>query len=113
MPPSRCGVEGVVMPGADGMVDLEGLMSHLGERGTSSVVVEGGGVLLGSLFDRGLVDKVCAFIAPVVVGGEEAPSPVAGDGVEVIGDALRLRDVDVLKLGEDIAVVGYCGRRLA
>ena len=103
------GVETAAMPGAGGLVDLEALMSHLGEREIASVVVEGGGVLLGALFDRGLVDKVCAFIAPVVVGGAAAPSPVAGEGVELIGDALRLRDVEVLTLGADIAVVGYCG----
>ena len=102
-------VETAAMPGADGLVDLEALMSHLGEREVASVVVEGGGVLLGALFDGGLVDRVCAFIAPVVVGGAEAPSPVAGEGVELIGDALRLRDVEVLTMGEDIAVVGYCG----
>ena len=103
-------VETAVLPGVDGMVDLEALMSHLGEREVASVVVEGGGALLGSLFDRGLVDKVCAFIAPVIVGGAAAPSPVAGEGVELIGDALRLRDVEVLRLGEDVAVVGYCGQ---
>ena len=103
------GVETAAMPGSDGLVDLEALMSHLGEREVASVVVEGGGVLLGALFDGGLVDKVCAFIAPVVVGGAAAPSPVAGEGVELIGDALRLRDVEVLRLGADIAVVGYCG----
>ena len=103
------GVEAAAIPGADGLVDLEALMSHLGEREVASVVVEGGGVLLGALFDGGLVDRVCAFIAPVVVGGAEAPSPVAGEGVELIGDALRLRDVEVLTMGEDIAVVGYCG----
>ena len=107
------GVETTAMPGADGLVDLEALMSRLGEREIASVVVEGGGVLLGALFDGGLVDKVCAFIAPVVVGGAGAPSPVAGEGVELIGDALRLREVEVLRLGEDIAVVGYCGQRPA
>ena len=105
-------VEGVVLPAVDEMVDLEALMSYLGEREVASVVVEGGGVLLGTLFDRGLVDKVCAFIAPVIVGGADAPSPVAGEGVELIGDALRLRDVEVVTLGGDITVVGYCGQRL-
>ena len=110
---ARPGVETAAMPGADGMVDLKALMSHLGEREIASVVVEGGGVLLGSLFDGGLVDKVCAFIAPVVVGGAGAPSPVAGEGVELIGDALRLSDVKVRTLGGDIAVVGYCRQRLA
>ena len=110
---ARPGVEGAAMPGADGLVDLEALMSHLGEREIASVVVEGGGVLLGALFDGGLVDKVCAFVAPVVVGGAGAPSPVAGEGVELIGDALRLSDVEVLTLGGDIAVVGYCRQRLA
>ena len=106
-------VETAALPGVDGLVDLEALMSHLGQREVGSVVVEGGGALLGSLFDRGLVDKVCAFVAPVVVGGASAPSPVAGEGVELIGDALRLRDVEVLRLGEDVAVAGYCGQGLA
>ena len=102
------GVETVVKPASEGTVDLEALLIYLGEREVTSVLVEGGGALLGTLFDRALVDKVYAFIAPVIVGGATAPTPVAGTGIEQIADAMRLRDVEVLTLGEDFAIVGYC-----
>jgi diaminohydroxyphosphoribosylaminopyrimidine deaminase/5-amino-6-(5-phosphoribosylamino)uracil reductase len=74
----------------------------------TSVLVEGGGTLLGSLFDMGLVDKVVAFIAPTIVGGVAAPSPVAGLGVEKMADALCLQRVRVERFGTDVAVIGYC-----
>ena len=80
----------------------------LGRRDVTSVLVEGGGTLLGSLFDRGLVDKVVAFVAPVIVGGLAAPSPVAGAGVERLAQARRLDRTSIVQLGPDVAVVGYC-----
>ena len=73
------------------------------------MLVEGGGGLLGSLFDHGLVDKVVAFIAPVIIGGEKAIPSVAGEGVEKMADAIKLRDVSVERFGEDIMVSGYPG----
>ena len=56
------------------------MMSELGRREITSLFVEGGGTVLGSLFDDGLVDRVIGFIAPVIVGGIAAPSPVSGVG---------------------------------
>ena len=111
--PSGCagltavGAEVVSVPAADGSVDLDGLMRHLGERQVTSVIVEGGGTLLGALFDKGLVDKVVAFVAPVILGGRQAPTPVAGEGVEKLSDALRLDRVEVECLGKDVAITGY------
>lgn len=102
----------VSAPAPDGSVDLPALLGHLGEREVTSVLVEGGGALLGSMFDLRLVDKVYTFIAPVIVGGDASPSPVAGEGVAQISEALRLRDVEVLRLGEDVAIVGYCTKEL-
>ena len=58
-----------VATSTDGAVDLAEAMAHLGGRGATSVLVEGGPTLLGALFDAGLVDKVVAFVAPVVLGG--------------------------------------------
>jgi len=88
-------------------VDLEKLLMALGEREVTSVLVEGGGVLLGSLFDLGLVDKVIAFIAPVIIGGAEAKTAVAGRGVDKVADSFRLERVKVEKLGDDLMVSGY------
>ncbi len=91
----------------DGSVDLPRLLEELAGRDVSSVLVEGGGTLLGSLFDGGLIDKYVAFVAPAIIGGVDAPGPIGGQGVHGIADALRLQSVTVEQLGSDIMVVGY------
>ena len=102
--------EWVVASGDDGRVDLRAVLSELGRRQITSLLVEGGGTLLGSLFDDGLVDRVIGFIAPVIVGGSAAPSPVSGAGVGRISDALRLHGVRVERFGDDVAVMGKVQR---
>lgn len=93
----------------DGMVDLTALMRHLAsDMDVTSLCVEGGASILGSLFDHGLVDKVIAFVAPTIVGGGNAPSPVAGRGVELMGDAIKLERVKWDRYGRDMAITGYC-----
>ena len=104
---TRVGAELLELPSAEGLVDLEKLLKALGERGITSVLVEGGEILLGSLFDCGLVDKVVAFIAPLIIGGKEAKTAVGGRGVDKVVDALRLERVRLEKLGEDLMVSGY------
>ncbi len=105
------GGEVLVLPGETGPdgdthVDLEALFRALGQRGMLNVMVEGGGVLLGALFDRHLVDRLYAVIAPVVVGAASAPSAVSGRGAQVMREASRLRDLSVTRLGEDVLVEG-------
>jgi len=107
---SEAGAEVVVLAASEGRVDLGELLRHLGGRDILSLLVEGGGDLLGSFFDLGLVDKVQAIIAPVIIGGKAAPTAVAGRGARRMADALRLRDVTVERLGEDVLVTGYTGR---
>ena len=53
-------------------------------------MVEGGGITLGSLFDEGLVDKVKVFVAPVIIGGKLAASPIEGHGPEFMSQAWRV-----------------------
>ena len=96
-------------PVREGHIDLERLIEFLAEeRDVTSIMVEGGGTLLGGLFDLGLVDKVVAFVAPTVIGGESAPSPVGGSGVEMMVDALQLERVRWKRLGRDMLITGYC-----
>jgi diaminohydroxyphosphoribosylaminopyrimidine deaminase/5-amino-6-(5-phosphoribosylamino)uracil reductase len=104
---ARVGAELIEMPSARERVDLAGLLRALAERGITSVLVEGGEALLGSLFDCGLVDKVVAFIAPIIIGGEQAKTAVGGSGVDKVVDAFRLRRVRVERCGEDMMVSGY------
>ncbi len=101
------GAEVLELPSEGERVDLAALLRELAGRDVLSLLVEGGGVILGSFFDAGLVDKVHAVIAPIVVGAEDAPAAVAGRGAYRMADALRLRDITVDRLGEDLLVTGY------
>ncbi|MBT3363932.1 MAG: bifunctional diaminohydroxyphosphoribosylaminopyrimidine deaminase/5-amino-6-(5-phosphoribosylamino)uracil reductase RibD [Chloroflexi bacterium] len=103
----QLGAEVLKLTQTDGLVDLDGLMSALGERDITSVIAEGGGIILGSLFDRGLVDKVAAFIAPKIVGGDKSPAPVLGDGVLAMEKALKLHDISVTPFDGDVLITGY------
>ena len=103
------GAEVVSLPGEGPSVDLAALMDALAsEHGVTSMLVEGGATLLGSLFDLGLVDKVIAFVSPVIVGGQTAPTPVAGAGFARMADTLRLERVRWDRYGRDMAITGYC-----
>ncbi|MDP7105172.1 MAG: bifunctional diaminohydroxyphosphoribosylaminopyrimidine deaminase/5-amino-6-(5-phosphoribosylamino)uracil reductase RibD [SAR202 cluster bacterium] len=104
---NELGVEALHLPGDDGRVDLAGLIKALGQREMTSVFIEGGGTVLGSMFDLGLIDKVVAFVAPMIIGGASAPGPVNGLGAERMADVLRLNRVKVLRFGDDVAVTGY------
>jgi diaminohydroxyphosphoribosylaminopyrimidine deaminase/5-amino-6-(5-phosphoribosylamino)uracil reductase len=104
---AQVGAELLELPSAEGWVDLERLLRVLGERQITSVLVEGGGILFGSLFDGGLVDKVIAFIAPIIIGGREAVTAVAGWGIDRVADSLKLERVSVERFGEDLMVSGY------
>lgn len=95
-----------VLPAGDGGVALGALLDHLGGRGVLTLLVEGGAVVHGAFFDAGLVDRVQAVVAPVVVGGVAAPGAVGGRGVERMAEAYRLRDVTVDRVGEDVIITG-------
>lgn len=102
------GVELLEVPvGASGRLDLRATMRGLAERELLSVFVEGGSHLLGGLFDARLVDRVYAFVAPKIVGGETAPSAVAGRGVQSMKEALELerRSIEVID-ERDVLITG-------
>lgn len=88
-------------------VDLEALLKLLGDREITTVLVEGGGALLGSFFDCRLVEKVVAFIAPVIIGGKDSIGAVGGVGPSAVAEALKLSAVEVDTLNPDIVVTGY------
>lgn len=92
---------------AEQRVDLLDLIRVLGERKVVSIMVEGGSTLLGSLFDLGLVDKVVAFISPIVIGGSGAASPIAGNGAKYLTESLHLGNMQIKRFEKDIMVTGY------
>ena len=105
----KTGAEIVELPAEKDVIDLGELLRLLGKREVTSVLVEGGSGLFGSLFDRGLVDKVLAFISPIVIGGDGAKSAVGGNGVNTVAEALRLNRVKIIEFGDDILISGYVG----
>ena len=101
------GAQVLVTPEEDGLVDLKSLGRELAGRGLVNVLAEGGGTLLASLVSSGLADKVYAFVAPKIIGGRAAISPVEGEGPSLVAEAVKLRLADVRTIGEDILIVGY------
>jgi len=95
---------------ADGRVDLKTLLEELGRRNLLSVLVEGGGEVHAAFFKAGLVDRVFSYVAPMLIGGREAPGPLGGAGVEHLDDATRLSDFDVTRLGDDFLISAYVHR---
>ena len=101
----QAGVE-LISAGRDGRVNLAVLMRELGKRKIDSVLVEGGGAIHGSLLKSGLVQKIYCYLAPKLIGGREAGSPVEGDGFSRMKDALPVKEMEILPLGEDICISG-------
>jgi diaminohydroxyphosphoribosylaminopyrimidine deaminase/5-amino-6-(5-phosphoribosylamino)uracil reductase len=105
----------VVLPlaGKGHRVDLRALLELLGRRGVTSLLVEGGAALAASLLRAGLVDEVCWFEAPLLIGGDGKPM-IEGLGVRSMKDALALQGHRIEPVGPDllhVAQVARPGRR--
>ena len=96
------GVETVSVPDADGRVDLRKLMEYLGKQGIDSVLLEGGGTLNDAALSAGIVNEICAFIAPKIFGGAGAKTPVSGIGVAHPAEAVMLTLRQVETIGDDL-----------
>jgi diaminohydroxyphosphoribosylaminopyrimidine deaminase/5-amino-6-(5-phosphoribosylamino)uracil reductase len=90
--------------------DLDAVLSELSARSIQSVLVEGGAGVAGKLLEAGLVNKVSFFLAPIIIGGRDAPGAIGGAGVERLADALKLHNLEIVRRGEDIEVTGYPGK---
>ena len=95
------------LPGRKGLVDIEELLRTLGRREIVSVLVEGGGELLGSFFDYHLVDKVLIFISPIIIGGRGAKAAVDGCGIDNISEAWHLDRLSTETFADNILLSGY------
>lgn len=89
-----------------GRVDADDLLGHLGDKGIDSVLLEGGGELNWSFVRDGLVDEVDAFIAPKIVGGRDAKTPVEGEGFAKMAEAMPWHIRAMKQIGEDVVVIG-------
>jgi diaminohydroxyphosphoribosylaminopyrimidine deaminase/5-amino-6-(5-phosphoribosylamino)uracil reductase len=105
---AECGVE--ILRDASGGYDLPGVLRELHGRSIQSLLVEGGAHVAGAFLDAGLVNKVSFFVAPLIIGGRDAPAAIGGTGAEKIANAANLQDVEVREHGRDIEVTGYISR---
>lgn len=101
------GVEVLVLEQTPVGINLRHLFKLLGERRIISVLVEGGGAINASVLAANLIDKVCCFIAPKILGGKTAPSPVGGTGIPVADQAILLEETTAEPIGNDILITGY------
>ena len=92
--------------GDDAASRLASLLDELGRREMTNLLVEGGGRLLGSLFDHRAIDEVHAFVRAKLIGGADAPSPIAGTGLERIADACRIDPPTYQIIGGDVYIHG-------
>jgi diaminohydroxyphosphoribosylaminopyrimidine deaminase/5-amino-6-(5-phosphoribosylamino)uracil reductase len=96
--------------GRSGRVSIPRLLRRLARHGVTSLMVEGGAATLWSFFSAGAVDRVCAFLAPRVLGGSRAPAAVGGRGF-TLGSAPWIEDLALERLGDDLLVTGRVARR--
>jgi diaminohydroxyphosphoribosylaminopyrimidine deaminase/5-amino-6-(5-phosphoribosylamino)uracil reductase len=108
---AKLGADIFELPSKRGLVDLEALLIALGQKQITSVLVEGGATLLGSLCDQNLIDKITAFVAPIIIGGEKARTAVGGKGIDKVVNSLKLERVKIKRFDGDLMITGYVGRK--
>ncbi|MFW5692697.1 MAG: bifunctional diaminohydroxyphosphoribosylaminopyrimidine deaminase/5-amino-6-(5-phosphoribosylamino)uracil reductase RibD [Thermoguttaceae bacterium] len=103
------GCEVLALPGESHAERLDALLAELGRRRMTNVLFEGGAHVLGTLLDARAIDEVHVFIAPKLLGGADAPSPIAGLGLAAMADALTLDSPEIQVLDGDVYVQGRTG----
>lgn len=110
----QAGIQLLKIQEKDGHIDLQALMHHLGTvEKIDSILLEGGETLNFGALSAGIVQKVQVYIAPKIIGGTTAKTPVGGSGIARMADALNLRDIQVSQFGDDLYMEGLlCSRVL-
>lgn len=87
-------------------IDLKALVSLLGDEKIDSLLIEGGAFTHAKALESGIVDKVYAFVAPMIIGGVQALGPIGGNGVEALTLATRLHHVRYRQFDDNILIEG-------
>jgi len=101
------GVRILKCPLKNGHIDLQFLITKLGELDLDSLLVEGGGTVNFSFSEEKLIDKVYAFIAPTIIGGKEAKTGIEGQGFATLKETLELTKLKYTQLDNDLLIEGY------
>ncbi len=103
---NKRGILIIACPGKNNRIDLEWLLKELAELEISRLLVEGGGDTIAGFLEQGFVDKALFFIAPKIIGGRNAVTSVEGKGIAKASHAIKLKNVEVEMIGEDILISG-------
>lgn len=98
---TKLGAKVLVCGGRDGHVNLTDLMRQLGQANIDSLLLEGGAELSDAAFREGIVHRVVTYVAPKIIGGAGAKTPVGGQGFAQLSDAVRLTNMQAEPVGED------------
>ena len=94
-----------------GKVDLEAAMTGLAVKGIDSILLEGGAETAAAAFEAGIIDKIRFYLAPLLIGGAEAPGAVGGIGADVVSKAVSLENIRTERSGEDLVVEAYVNKK--
>lgn len=87
--------------------DLNKVLAELRKRDLQSVLVEGGTEIAGAFVEAKLVDKISLMVAPLIIGGFNAPLAFGGKGADTLEKALKLGEIEIKNHGEDFEITGY------
>ena len=103
----KSGVSSLICPTRNARIDLAALMDILGGMNITSLLVEGGSAIMGSMIRERLIDKFYIFKAPKILGGSDGIPMALGSGPKKMDGSLRLKDIKVRRFGDDILIRGY------
>ena len=101
------GIRIIICPAKDGHVDLKWLLKALAKEEITSILMEGGAHVIGSALKQGLVDKLFVYVAPKIIGDQDALSSVVGIDTVNVGRSIRLKNLTSRPIGQDILITGY------
>jgi diaminohydroxyphosphoribosylaminopyrimidine deaminase / 5-amino-6-(5-phosphoribosylamino)uracil reductase len=104
------GIEVISVPSTDNTLSADAILSDLGRRRFTNVMLEGGAGLLGSFLDSNSIDEAWVFLGPLLIGGQHAKSPLGGEGTSLLQQATRFRKVEVQQFGNDVWIRGKIQR---
>jgi diaminohydroxyphosphoribosylaminopyrimidine deaminase/5-amino-6-(5-phosphoribosylamino)uracil reductase len=102
----RRGAEVVMLPAVRGHLALSALLSQLGKRGVTSILIEGGSTLNAAALRSKLVNHVVLYMAPTLMGGQDARAVIGDRSPRHLAQSMKLRNVTVRRLGDDVVVEG-------
>ncbi len=105
----QAGVEVMIAASAHGRIDIGDALTRVGSMDPPvlSLLLEGGSTLAASFVETGAIDKVMMFVAPKLIGGESAKTPVEGGGFNLAGEAMPLFRLSHQRIGEDVLIIAY------